>query len=265
MEGNVFSLKKEPGSESCFGGSRSRSQCPSGPAVCTGLPRQPQPSLLCRPRPVQACLEVSRGLPLPFLFGVQWGAAQTPHWEGYCSLNRRKKKGRGEKHTPSQSLPPASPHCPNVTNLCQASVPPDPTLITYLLRKIFKNRHGKERQPAQRPNPSLPPLASPLPCLRGPGAGPGGAGGGWGCAGSRGLLPLRENWVNMATAAPICTRYTNASHSRLFAENLQLSNKSLRSTHKLDWPQEVMWIPSMNVNFLLWFVRSERSSEQSSP
>ncbi|KAM7317722.1 hypothetical protein ACRRTK_024024 [Alexandromys fortis] len=68
----------------------------------------------------------------------------------------------------------------------------------------------------------------------------------------------------MATVAPICTRYTNASHSRLFAENLQLSNKSLRSTHKLDWPQEVMWIPSMNVNFLLWFVRSERSAEQSS-
>lgn len=40
-----------------------------------------------------------------------------------------------------------------------------------------------------------------------------------------GDAPLRENWVNMATAAPICTRYTNASHSRLFAENLQLSNK----------------------------------------
>lgn len=86
----------------------------------------------------------------------------------------------------------------------------------------------------------------------------------WGWGGGRGMLPLRENWVNMATAAPICTRYTNASHSRLFAENLQLSNKSLRSTHKLDWPQEVMWIPSMNVNFLLWFVRSERSAEQSS-
>lgn len=87
---------------------------------------------------------------------------------------------------------------------------------------------------------------------------------GEGGVGVGGVLPLRENWVNMATAAPICTRYTNASHSRLFAENLQLSNKSLRSTHKLDWPQEVMWIPSMNVNFLLWFVRSERSAEQSS-
>lgn len=177
-----------------------------------------------------------------------------------------KKKGRGKERIPSQSLHPASPPCPNVINLCKASVPPDPTLITHLLRKIFKIRHGTGRQPPQRQSPSLPPLASPLPFLRPTGApGPGGVGGGWGCGGSRGLLPLRENWVNMATAAPICTRYTNASHSRLFAENLQLSNKSLRSTHKLDWPQEVMWIPSMNVNFLLWFVRSERSSEQSSP
>lgn len=180
----------------------------------------------------------------------------------------QEKKGRGKERIPCQTLHPASPHYPNVTNLCKASVPPEPTLITHLLRKIFKIRHGTGRQPTQRQNPSLPPLASPSPFLRP--TDPTGAralgGGRWvGCGGSRGLLPLGENWVNMATAAPICTRYTNASHSRLFAENLQLSNKSLRSTHKLDWPQEVMWIPSMNVNFLLWFVRSERSSEQSSP
>lgn len=39
--------------------------------------------------------EVSRGLPRPLLFGVQWGAAQTPHWEGCCSLTRKKKKRQG--------------------------------------------------------------------------------------------------------------------------------------------------------------------------
>lgn len=58
----------------------------------------------------------------------------------------------------------------------------------------------------------------------------------------------------MATDESICTRHKNATHSWLFAENLQLSNKSLRLNHKLDWPQEVMWTPSMNVNFLLWFL-----------
>lgn len=58
----------------------------------------------------------------------------------------------------------------------------------------------------------------------------------------------------MATEESICTRHKNAMHSWLFAENLQLSNKSLRLNHKLDWPQEVMWTPSMNVNFLLWFL-----------
>lgn len=145
-------------------------------------------------------------------------------------------------------------------------VPPEPTLIPHLLRKICKIRHGRGRQPTQRQNPSLSPVRSPLRpsalARSNPARGEWAAGGGG--VGGRGMLPLRENWVNMATAAPICTRYTNASHSRLFAENLQLSNKSLRSTHKLDWPQEVMWIPSMNVNFLLWFVRSERSAEQSS-
>lgn len=53
--------------------------------LCRTAQGQSKPSGLCR--------HVSSGLPLPFLSGVQWGAAQTPHWEECCSLTRKKKAG----------------------------------------------------------------------------------------------------------------------------------------------------------------------------
>lgn len=93
-----------------------------------------------------------------------WGAVgELPkHPIGEDVVHLPEKKGRGKERIPSQSLHPASPHCPNAINLCKALVPPDPTLITHLLRKIFKIRHGKGRQPTRRQNSSFPPLASPL-------------------------------------------------------------------------------------------------------
>lgn len=148
--------------------------------LCRTAQGQSKPSGLCR--------HVRSGLPLPFLSGVQWGAAQTPHWEGCCSLTR-KKKGRGKERIPCQSLHPASPHCPNVTDLSKASVPPEPTLITHLLRKIFKIRHGTGRQPTDSaPEPFLAssriPLALPAPDRRTGARAPGArAVGGWGAVG----------------------------------------------------------------------------------
>lgn len=35
--------------------------------------------------------EAASGLPLPFPCGVEWGAAQMPHWEGCCSFPRKRK------------------------------------------------------------------------------------------------------------------------------------------------------------------------------
>lgn len=120
-----------------------------------------KPSPFFRPGQVRIGYEASSRVSLLFLSRAEWGAARAPHWERCSSLPR--KKGRSRERIPSQSLHPSSRHCTTrATNLCKASLPPDPTLIPHLLRKIFKIRYGKGRRRTQRQNPSFPPLASPL-------------------------------------------------------------------------------------------------------
>ena len=62
-------------------------------AVSAGLPRASLSPLCSADHgQVRIAYEASSGLLLPFLSGVEWGAAGTPHREGCCSLTKKKKR-----------------------------------------------------------------------------------------------------------------------------------------------------------------------------
>lgn len=113
-----FSLRKEPGDDGRFGGSRG---CPRFPSLL--LPPQdcpgPVSTLSALQTVARSGLVMRPPAACPSRSQLGWsggGASRTPHWEGCCSLPRKNRGGEGAG-VGSESLlspftpPPALPQC----------------------------------------------------------------------------------------------------------------------------------------------------------